>query len=330
MAAVGSALMPIASRILGGFNNIGASISAFVTQHGPLIAAWSEGVGKAFDWVAATVMEVAAAVVQAGVDLMAEIQTWEIYHTVVDALAAAWGYLRDIGIEVFEKLGIVYRNFGTVAGIVFLMAKEKVINMGEAIGWFVANSGQLLEWFGRNWVALFADAFNAALAVVKNFASNVWNNMKALWDFLASGGTKKLELSWTPLMDGFKKTMEDLPDIAAPVFSSLQGEIDALGDQMAAAEGKRAAAMKKADAPAKAATAAAGDAKKKADDGAMKKAAEAKFVGLEAFGKDLQTAILGKGGDGKRTADGVDKLVAEQKGLRKDVQKLAGMPATAG
>jgi len=51
--------------------------------------------------------------------------------------------------------------------------------------------------------------------------------MTAVWDFIASGGTKSLSVAWTPLLDGFKNTVAALPDIPPRAIGELEAGLAA-------------------------------------------------------------------------------------------------------
>lgn len=327
MAEVGNILMPIASRVLGVFSSIAGALSSFITENAPALIAFAESAGSAWDNFIDTLKLFASEVlITFGIvrDEFAKSQgTVSFFQGVWDTLTAAI----STGVAT---IGVVLRNFSTFWQIAALSAKEKITNIYEAIQWLMSGAGGLAQWFAKNWVQVIWDGFNASQTIASNFVKNVFENLTALFNYILSGGTSGLELTWTPLLDGFKTTMEKLPEIAGPVFTSLQGEIDALGNKMAEAETKRnderaKAAEKKPAAPGAPAKGKAGaDAIEDA-----KKETAGKFVALDAFAKDLQSSILGKDKDSKRTADNSEKMVKEQELTRKAIEKQ-GRVAVAG
>lgn len=64
--------------------------------------------------------------------------------------------------------------------------------------------------------------------------------MTAIWDYIASGGTTALELSWAPLLDGFKTTVSEIPQIADRIPSELEAS---LGESIAGLKEKLTADM---------------------------------------------------------------------------------------
>ncbi|MCY2966105.1 MAG: hypothetical protein NT069_21155 [Planctomycetota bacterium] len=67
----------------------------------------------------------------------------------------------------------------------------------------------------------------------ENIAENIVGVMKGIWDFIASGGTAELEIAWTPLLDGFKNTVEALPDLPKRVASDLERTLTTERDRLA-------------------------------------------------------------------------------------------------
>jgi hypothetical protein len=89
------------------------------------------------------------------------------------------------------------------------------------------------NWFLQNWGNLWSDALNMVQTVFSNLGSNIAENMTAIWDYIASGGTIPLEMAWTPLLDGFKSTVDEIPKIAARIPSELE---KSLGEELTALE----------------------------------------------------------------------------------------------
>lgn len=320
MAEAGSIMMPLASRILGVFSSIAGALSAFITANAPALIGFAESAGQAFDGFIDTFKrfgsEVTIVLGIVGEELNKAGSTVSFFQGIWDGFV---GFIQSS----IATIGVIMRNFSTFWEMAGLVVQERTANILEAVEWFVGAAGQYLEWFGNNWVQLLTDAFNASITIVKNFASNVFENLKALWDWIAGGFQGDLALSWTPLLDGFKATVEQLPDIAAPVFTSLQEEIDALGNKMAEAETKRANEMAKAAKPAAAAGAGPKAEATDATAAAAKKEEAGKFIALDTFARDLQSSILGKGNDAKRGADAAEKMVTEQVKTRKAIEKMS-------
>lgn len=217
--------------------------------------------------------------------------------------------------EAFATVGVLYRNLGLASDIVQIKAREFVINVGEGWAALMENSARLGGWFGTEWLNLLRDAFNGAVALLTNLGANFRDFGAAIVGWI-SDPTAGFQFNFTPLLDGFKATTAALPELARPAFTSLQGEIDALGGKMAAAETKRAEA--KADAAA-----AAG---KPGEDKPAEKKPEAsgpaKFASLAAAGTaEAYKAVISATGLGK--GSGIDKVAREAPQQTKLLAKIA-------
>ena len=69
-----------------------------------------------------------------------------------------------------------------------------------------------LTWFADNWQRIFIDVGNFLATVIENMAKNAWQFGKNLPGLL-TGQVDPANL-WTPITDGFKATVQELPEIA--------------------------------------------------------------------------------------------------------------------
>jgi hypothetical protein len=105
-------------------------------------------------------------------------------------------------------------------------SNQTVYFFGEVIpGW--------LSWFADNWYDVFTDIVN----ITATMAGNIWKNLKNMWDSIVglfSG--EGFNFEWTPLTEGFKSAIKELPQIAereiGPLEKSLADDLAKLGDQM--------------------------------------------------------------------------------------------------
>jgi hypothetical protein len=137
-----------------------------------------------------------------------------------------------------KTIGVIWRNAGDMFEIVKIQAKGMVYNAIAYLGSFADYAGKLGEWFGRNWFNLIRDAFNATIAIFKNFGENVHAlgaSIKAWFE----NPTKGFHFEWKPLLDGFKATTEALPEMLKPALMNVQGQIDEVGRRVADREGAR-------------------------------------------------------------------------------------------
>lgn len=158
-----------------------------------------------------------------------------------DALSGLFGTIVGGG-ETFVDLGVEAAVQLSHIGAQLVLAATKgelfALQIGGSIGHFFMEAlPRYLDWFAANWQNIFVTVASNTLTVFENLGANIRNAMTAIWDYIASGGTKKLELSWTPLTTGFINTIEALPDIpdrvASDVEKSLAQSIIDQGDLLA-------------------------------------------------------------------------------------------------
>ena len=206
--------------------------------------------------------------------------------------------------------GVLFRNWDIAVQITALSFEEKLLNMEEIVSWFVSSAGSLLQWFGNNWFNVIRDAANAVWAILNNTFTNIVNLVKASYSYITNpaGG---FQFKFTGLLDGFTATMEQLPDIAKPHLTSLQGQIDELTGKMSDAEVARVNGA--ASLAASAATGQAANAAGLAMIGGTGKD-KMQSLGLEEFAKSLQSGVFGD-----KTAQ---ESLAAQKAIATNTGKL--------
>jgi hypothetical protein len=150
-----------------------------------------------------------------------------------------------------ETIRIMWRNLPDTWDIVVLKATEMGTNLVEIFRVIPANLAIIGEYIANNWRRLIADGVNAVGAVFKNLGDNIYRLSQAVIDFL-SDPTKGFEFKWHDLLDGFKATADQLPELLRPNIVSMQAQIDDISGRIAGAEAKRVADMaRKATEPAK-------------------------------------------------------------------------------
>ena len=131
-----------------------------------------------------------------------------------------------------------FRNIVDLAKFSFAVMALTAVTAFEDIGhWFTATMPAYLSWFADNWANIFTDIYTGTMTVFSNLTSNIANAMSQIWDFIASGGTTDLAFTWTPLLDGFKSTVSQLPDVPDRAMSqleqSLSSQAQTLGTNLA-------------------------------------------------------------------------------------------------
>lgn len=187
------------------------------------------------------------------------------------ALADPWTQLKNTIGDVMENLGFVLLPiigvvsqqftalFGIVSGgttsfkdvgieaAVFLQSMGGLLVLGltqwqlffvqlagDAAHLFTATIPAYLSWLGSNWANILKDIGNFHLTLY----SNITKNLMAAWDWIvAYVAGKPFEGSFTPLLDGFKSTVSQMPDVPARAISemeqSLMRDIDGISEHLA-------------------------------------------------------------------------------------------------
>jgi hypothetical protein len=138
---------------------------------------------------------------------------------------------------------VIFTNFGAVVGYVIdniLLAYESYRANTEHL--FVTTLPAYITWFVDNFYNIIETGFNAVLTFVTNIGRNIADAFAAIWDFISSGGQTDVlsdlgEIAGRNLMDGFKSTVESLPQIAERAMTAreqeLQNRIGTVGANLA-------------------------------------------------------------------------------------------------
>lgn len=191
------------------------SFRAKVSEMTPMFVAFAGATKAAF-----------AAIVELG---SAYLSTW-------GQIGAAFG-ITKIGLtDLLTVATFVFKNWPDLAQLAFTnMALFAVQSFGQISHFLTAVIPAHLTWFLENWTSIFQTAFNFTTTVFTNLTSNVISAMSAIWDYI-TGNSSTLELAWTPLTEGFKNTIAELPDIPDRAMSdlekSLTADSEALGKKM--------------------------------------------------------------------------------------------------
>lgn len=153
--------------------------------------------------------------------------------------------LRSVGgffVSLYDNVRFVFRNIADVLEIATIQATQVFMNIGAVIATFPANLLLIGKWLGSNWLNLISDAFSGALTIVENYWANLRKLFSAGWEFIKTG---KFDVQLTPLMEGFESVTEQLPEMVKPEFVSLENDIMAVADRIAARELKTSIDIKK-------------------------------------------------------------------------------------
>ncbi len=152
--------------------------------------------------------------------------------------AATFGGLLSTTMEWVTKFRWYFENLLPITQFVWTNIALGAVTMFNDIAYFITDTiPAYLTWFGENWTKVFTDIASGTATIFTNLAANIGNAMRAIWDFIKSGGTADLELAWTPLLTGFQSTVAALPDVPERALTaleeSLQQQTQQIGTQLA-------------------------------------------------------------------------------------------------
>lgn len=202
--------------------------------------------------------------------------------------------------DKLSEIVVVASNFGSVWEMAQVNITEFFANVLAGLDVLPENFGRTFGWIGRNFEEILADMVQAFERFAVNLGTNAANFGKALWDALKGGDFK---FDWTPLLDGFKATVEEFPELLKPVWVDMQGEIDKVQNKLAAIRQKDLAATAERRKIQEAANAPDEQPRKK-EESETRKAAT---VGLEEFSRKIQEGIFAKDKETAKVADNTAK-----------------------
>lgn len=117
--------------------------------------------------------------------------------------------------------------------LAFQMAAQHVILFGAngitAVQTFFTNAVRLVTWFGGNFTDIMQTGADFVVTVFSNLATNIQSIWSAVWEAIRTGSTESLSnINFTPLTEGFKSSVKELPDFVSSEFLKSTAELDRL------------------------------------------------------------------------------------------------------
>lgn len=139
-------------------------------------------------------------------------------------------WFRDLAVKALLTVEWSVTHWRQLLEQGLLIAAHGVVKFANEIQYFFGTViPGVISWLADNWQSILTDMANFQLTVFGNIARNIWNFVKNL-PGLISGSVNFSEI-WTPLTDGFKATLKELPQYADRVAGPLE---KALSDQITA------------------------------------------------------------------------------------------------
>jgi tape measure domain-containing protein len=158
--------------------------------------------------------------------------------TLSESLSAAFASFREPIIYAATSVAWFFGNLITIGQFAWASTKLFAVTAFNDIAyWFTDKLPAYLTWFSQNWKQVFWDAGNLIVTVFANIGKNIGSAMKSIWNYIKSGGTAELSFAFVPLLDGFKATVSELPEIPDRAMTelekSLTAQTEGLGGQLA-------------------------------------------------------------------------------------------------
>lgn len=162
---------------------------------------------------------------------------WQVGSTVWNGLVDLIGLgSEDIGSLIVTALAaaeFAFKNWKQIAALAVVGLQLDMVEFGNDVSdLFTRKIPTVLTWLADNWKSIFRNIASFTGTVFDNMGRNVKSAMTSIWDFMKSGGTSDLKFTWTPLTEGFKSTLSELPDIPkrklGPLEAALNREFESL------------------------------------------------------------------------------------------------------
>lgn len=137
-------------------------------------------------------------------------------------------------ITSFTFWEVAIGNFGSAIEMMVVSAQLQFERLVETTKHaFTVQIPAYASWFAENFARLMADAFNATVTIASNLGEKIAAILSRIWDFVASGmsgGFGELsedigKLAAGSLLEGFKATADELPEIAARAITDREREL---------------------------------------------------------------------------------------------------------
>ena len=211
------------------FGGAAEAMSSPFTRIGNIVGDVAEGIGAVF----LPSLEAVAAMITTAILPVAE--------GMGERFASAGEMLKSVVVPAVQIAMTVIGNLGTRVELFGAQINLAMVKIGNEISYaFTEKLPAVIGWFFDNWKSFWRDFVEFQRAQLRNMLLNIGDNVAMIIDYITSGGTTEWKFVWTPLTDGFQKTMSDLPKIAERVPSNLE---KALGTMVSDLEGKLATDM---------------------------------------------------------------------------------------
>lgn len=210
---------------------IQASAQSFVAFVNGLFVAWSTWIQQSRDSLLAWVDTFLGGWNQLTAFVGDTLTFWqELFTGGAILFSETWGktFAETVGLLQF-----MIRNWYTLLQIAYQHVALFASNAWKSIGAFFQNFASWIAWLPGNWFKVMTTVGNLLATVFINMAKNVGGFFAALWDF-ASG--KGFNFKATGLTEGFKSSIDELPEMVSAAVDQSTPELDRLYGKLTADE----------------------------------------------------------------------------------------------
>lgn len=214
---------------------------------------------------------------------------------------------------VLEGIGFGFRHMADFVKLGVMKISQDVINLVERFSVIPANLKVVGEWVRDNWATMMIDGVKNVITAFQNLGTNVGKLFEAIWN---AAWTGEFKVNWTPLTEGFKSAIGELPKLVDPKLTDMSASMKELVDKINADEaGHERKKKARGDKAAEDIMAGAGE-------GAATKEFKSTTMAADEFARHLQKAIFDD--DGKKVAEETrDNTKAISEGVKEFNLRLA-------
>jgi hypothetical protein len=208
----------MSDRASGAIGDLMESVGALLAPVRVLISAGLQTLAESLQSVLAPSVEYAAGVLENIGPIMDYVK-----ESVIQGVNAA--------IEAFTFFEVILTNLDSIWAVVVAQAELYMLQLAGAVEHaLLVTIPAYAEWFRENFVNLLRDALLLAVTVAENHVKKLIDIFKALWEFIASGGTSDVlgqlgEISGRSYLEGFESSLTDFPEIATRAITSREKEL---------------------------------------------------------------------------------------------------------
>lgn len=154
----------------------------------------------------------------------------ELTKTVIDGgkavyewMLTPWRVAQEAVVYAVTAIQTVMENWRDVMMIALkTVALAAVSTFNDIVHFLTVVVPTAVEWFMDNWRDIFTDWVNFTATVIANIIENFGNLFEAIQSYLSGDG---FDFTWTPLLEGFKRTAAQFPEIAKRARTETEKEL---------------------------------------------------------------------------------------------------------